>query len=251
MDTPSPTTSVTDASSSPHRGEPTIPPILLPPDDEGLELLHTRTYEVQVFKASATEMVARGAVRDLKPGGLYLPDDPVALPVHHMVVELRVAFPSLEITAASVEFRVYPEDPCPSITTHYENLVGLSIARGFTHKVRELFGGPRGCTHTTALLQAMAPAVVQSTYSMRVLAMKAAGRAGQLMPKAPPGLPLEERRKMYGFNLNTCHMWAEDGPFVAALDRGEQPSTPVFIRQRFAERGIDPGDWRRPTPQGG
>jgi len=37
----------------------------------------------------------------------------------------------------------------------------LSIARGFTHKVRGLFGGPRGCTHTTALSQAMAPEAIQ------------------------------------------------------------------------------------------
>ena len=46
-------------------------------------------------------------------------------------------------------------------------LVGLSIARGFTHRVRELFGGPRGCTHTTALLQAMAPIAMQCFWSMR------------------------------------------------------------------------------------
>ena len=56
---------------------------------------------------------------------------------------------------------------------------------------------------------------------------------------------------MYGFNLNTCHMWAEDGEFVAALDRGETPATPVFIRQRLSERGIDPESWRRPIAQGG
>jgi len=34
---------------------------------------------------------------------------------------------------------------------HYESLVGLSIARGFTHKARELFGGPRGCSHILTL----------------------------------------------------------------------------------------------------
>lgn len=228
--------------------EPLIPVLLPPPDDESLELLHNRTYEVQVFRAGPTELVARGAVRDLKPGGLYLPDDPLELPVHHMVVELRVEFPSLVIRSASVEFRVYPEDPCPSIVEHYEQLAGLSIARGFTHKVRELFGGPRGCTHTTALLQAMAPAVVQSTYSMRIVEAR---RNGTRHPfAAPPAetreLSREERRRLFGFNLNTCHMWDEDGEFVARLERGEHPGTPVFIRQRLTQRGKDPALWNRP-----
>ena len=224
-----------------------IAPLLPPPDDESLELLHTRSYEVQVFRASPTEMVARGAVRDLKPGGLYLPDDPLPLPVHHMVVELRVEYPSLTITRATVEFRVFPEDLCPSITAHYESLAGLSIARGFTHQVRERFGGPRGCTHTTALLQAMAPAVVQSTYSMRIMESRAAGLPPQLTPRpAPPAMTLEQRRRLYGFNLNTCHMWDEDGPFVAALDQGNAPGTPVFIQMRLRDRGQDEQAWTRP-----
>ncbi len=223
-----------------------IPPILSPPADESLELIHTRAYEVQVFRVSDTELLARGAVRDLKPGGLYLVDDPVELPVHHMVIELRIAFPTLEILSALVEFRVHPEDLCPSIVTHYEQLAGLSIARGFTHKVRELFGGPRGCTHTTALLQALAPAVVQSTYSMQILASRAAGRSKGYPPSLPAnGMSPEQRRRMFAFNINACHVWDEAGGLVASLDRGDAPDTPVFIRQRFAQRGIDPATWRR------
>ena len=58
---------------------------------------------------------------------------------------------------ADVVFEAHPHTTCPAIIEHYQGLVGLSIARGFTHQVRELFGGPRGCTHTTALLLAMAP----------------------------------------------------------------------------------------------
>ena len=83
-----------------------------------------------------------------------------------MQIDLEVGFPSLEIVKASVRFETHPHGGCPAIIDHYGGLVGLSIARGFTHKVRELFGGPRGCTHTTALLQAMAPVAVQCFWSM-------------------------------------------------------------------------------------
>src|SRR5215204_4851860 len=80
----------------------------------------------------------------------------------------RIAMATLEITAAKAVLEVHPHSSCPRIEDHYGNLVGLSIARGFAHKVRELFGGPRGCTHTTALLQAMAPVAIQSIWSLNM-----------------------------------------------------------------------------------
>ncbi len=220
-----------------------LAPLLPPPDDESLQLLHTRDYAVEVYRASGEELVARGAVRDLKPGGLYLADDRAPLPVHHMVVELRVSYPGLTITSARVEFRTYPEQVCPTIVEHYEQLAGLSISRGFTHKVRELFGGPRGCSHTTALLQAMAPTLIQATFSMHWAAIQrgdrdVAGRNAELTP--------EQRRKFFAFNINTCHVWDEHGELVESLDAGRMPDVPVFIQQRFRERGRDPQSWRRP-----
>ena len=78
--------------------------------------------------------------------------------------------------AAAVLFEAHPHDACGSIAPHYGELVGLSIARGFTHEVRQRFGGPRGCTHTTALLLAMAPVAIQCIWSMQVVDDREAGR---------------------------------------------------------------------------
>ena len=52
----------------------------------------------------------RGAVRDQKPAGLYVESDPDPLTFHHMQVELEVAFPDAEITAATVLFEAHPHD---------------------------------------------------------------------------------------------------------------------------------------------
>lgn len=209
---------------------------LLPPDDD-LDLIHTRDYEVRVYRLSPTQVLVRGAVSDRKPPGLYVTDDPEPLEIHQMQVELEVAMPSMEITSARVGFETHPNEACPSIAAHYEKLVGLSIARGFTHKVRELFGGPRGCTHTTALLQAMGPAVVQSTWSMAVRAAREAGHAaGATDP--------DDRQRRFAGNLNTCHIWAEDGEHVAQLRRGELPPPPLQVRRRLAELGRDEAEWR-------
>ncbi len=185
---------------------------ILPAAPEGLTTLHDREYRVRSYRAGEHEMVIHGAVRDQKPPGQYTPDDPDPLTIHHMQVELRVSFPALEITAAEVLFDTHPHTACPAVADRYGELVGLSIARGFINRVRELFGGPRGCTHVTALLLAMAPVAVQSTWSMRTTASRPTGPAGQ-----PPMQSAVERERMWTGNVGTCHVWADDGEHVAAL----------------------------------
>jgi hypothetical protein len=213
-----------------------MPPDMLPPDPE-YPLLHTRNYEVRAFRRDDHTLILRGAVRDDKPAGLYVPGDPEPLTIHHMIVDLTVSFPSLEITAAEVVFDVHPHSTCPVITDHYTKLVGLSIARGFTHKVRELFGGPRGCTHTTALLQAMAPVAIQCFWSMQVMKSRETGTT--IRPMATS----EERSRMLAMNLNTCHVWSADGPNMTALNSGQSIEPPMQVVRRIIELGQDPSEW--------
>ncbi|MEO5723340.1 MAG: hypothetical protein ABIQ39_11460, partial [Ilumatobacteraceae bacterium] len=67
-------------------------------DDDGeLKLIHERAYIVRSYRRGLDTMVLRGAVRDQKPPGLYVPDDPEPMTMHHMLVDLQVAVPSLVI----------------------------------------------------------------------------------------------------------------------------------------------------------
>ena len=52
---------------------------------------------------------------------------------------------------------------------------------------------------------------------------------------------------MFVFNLNTCHIWAEDGEHIAAVRRGEMPEVPLQIAQRFRVPRARP---RRVAPLG-
>lgn len=204
---------------------------LLPPDDH-LDLLHTRDYEVRAYGVSSDEMLVRGAVSDRKPPNLYIADDPDELEIHQMHIEMRVRVPSLEILSIQVGFESHPTTACPSIADHYRSLIGLSIARGYTVKVRELFGGPRGCTHTNALLLAIGPAVVQATWSLRA--------RGDL---TSDGAALTDAQKAE-LNLNTCHVWADDGEMLTAIRRGEDRGMSLLpVSERLVELGRDPDDW--------
>jgi len=208
--------------------------------DLDLELLHDRQYSVQVYRKNESEILARGSVRDVKPPGLYVEGDPDPLTIHHMVVDLTVSFPTFDIVGVEVVFDTHPQLTCPAITAAYEQLVGLSITRGFTHRLRELFGGPRGCAHVTALLQAMAPAVIQSGWSMRL--SRSRDSVGVDQPAAPAG-PDAVREDRLGRNLNTCHVWAEDGDLLRRLRAGERIGPGISIQARLRERGEDADAW--------
>ena len=222
--------------------DPILPDDPVGTDGRALEVLHDREYRVRSYRVTDDVIVVRGAVRDQKPPGLYLSGDPEPLTVHHMQVDLEVRLPAMEIVDARVEFEMHPNATCPAIVEHYDRLIGLSIARGFTHRVRELFGGSRGCTHTTALLQAMAPVAVQTIWS---LAAANANRAAE--PDSAGGQPTEEslerRQQMWKGNLNTCHVWAEDSETVARMVAGEEMEAPLFARERMVKLGIKPEDW--------
>ena len=59
-----------------------------------------------------------------------------------MVIDLIVGFPDAVIKDARVRMKTHPRGHCTSIVDDYRKLAGLSIARGFSQEVRELFGGP-------------------------------------------------------------------------------------------------------------
>ena len=212
---------------------------ILPPDPE-FTPIHTRNYEVRAFKVSDTEILLRGAVRDDKPAGLYVLGDVEPLTIHHMVVYLRIAFPTMEILDANVQFNDFPHEECPGIVATYRQLIGLSIARGFNKQVRELFGGSRGCTHTSALLQAMGPVAIQCAWSMRVSKTVEGGQSRGREEMTP-----DMREMAFRSNLNTCHIWDEDGEQVRRLRAGEDIGAPLSVTKRLTKLGRDQSEWNR------
>lgn len=215
-------------------------PILPDPPPGGVPVLHDREYRVRSFRLAADRLLLQGALRDQKPAGLYISGDPDPLTVHHMHVELEIAFPSLEIVAVRTSMETHPERECPGIVERYQELVGMSIARGFSRAVREMFGGPRGCAHIGALLQAMAPVAIQSLWSMRSVdaALDAVGTDAD--PAALILEPSETSTTAWKMNVDTCHVWADGGDMIAQRLAGEPFEVPVFLVDRMAKLGIDP-----------
>ena len=189
--------------------------------EAGEVLLHTRTYDIKTYRVDATTVRMVGRVADAKPAGLVVANDPEDLYVHDMTVTLMIAYPHLEITAVEVGYSEFPHSECPGISSAYEALVGQSIAAGFSRFVNQTLGRERGCTHVGALLKAMAPVAVQTTYSLARLPHDENG------PRSEQWTP-EQRERSMAFTLNSCHVWAEDGPYAQAVANDEPSEAPVL-----------------------
>ena len=208
------------------------------PVDTNYPLIHTRQYQVHAFRMSDTKFLLRGVVVDEKPAGLYIENDPDPIWMHHMIVDLEIVYPTFLIEKASVEFKNHPHLGCTNITDHYKKLEGMSIARGFNAKVRELFGSSRGCTHIGALLAAMAPVAIQTGWSMRVSSVVDIDDSS----KSPEDFQ-EQRIKQFASTINTCHIWDEHGEMVSKVRRGEEIEMPLPVVRRLRDLGRNETDW--------
>jgi hypothetical protein len=208
------------------------------PVDTNYPLIHTRQYQVQAFRMSDERFLLRGAIVDEKPACLYIENDPDPIWMHHMIVELQIVYPTFLIEKATAKFENHPHLGCTNITDHYKKLEGMSIARGFNAKVRELFGSSRGCTHIGALLAAMAPVAIQTGWSMRVSSVVDIDDSS----KSPEDFQ-EQRIKQFASTINTCHIWDEHGEMVSKVRRGEEIEMPLPVVRRLRDLGRDETDW--------
>ena len=205
------------------------------PENPEFPLIHTRRYEVRAFRMAADRLMLRGVVVDEKPAGLYLKGDEQPLWLHHMIVDLEIVYPTFLIEKASATFHEHPHLECTHITDHYKKLEGMSIARGFNAKVKELFAGARGCTHITALLSAMAPVAIQAGWSMRAVTSS----DGQVDAQRN----YENRERQLAGTINTCHMWDENGALAASVSSGNYTEVPLSVKKRLTELGRSEEEW--------
>ncbi len=198
--------------------------------------LHTRAYEVESYLEDDEHIRLVGHIRDAKPDGLWGIEDSEPMTIHHMQLEMVINATTLTITHVDVFMHVHPQTYCPEALPKYEQLVGLSIARGFTNKVKELFGGPRACTHIGALINAMAPVAVQSMWGFASIQREKSGRGSE---------PFTDEERLAGQkrNLNTCHVWATDGPVMELFASGEPVPVALWVKRRLKDRGIELSDW--------
>ena len=192
--------------------------------------IHQRSYETEAFDEGDGRMRVRGRLTDNKPQGLCLADGN-DLVIHDMCIDLLVDPQTFTIVAVENEMMVRAYSNCEAILPNYQALVGVSITRGYSSRVKKLFGGPNGCSHMSALLQAMGPVAVQATWSFLSLHESLESRLNR---SDDP----EERERKLRMMVNSCHVWQEEGEHVEIISKGNWMRTD-WESQRLQTLGVD------------
>ena len=159
--------------------------------------IHTRTVEVLGYARTDGLYDVEARLTDAKTYGFanehrgwVAPGEPI----HDMLIRLTI---DGEMTVRAVEATTDagPFAICGAIAPDYERLKGAVVGPGWRARIKQLFGGVKGCTHLTELLGVMATVAYQTLYARR-----------QEQAEQNP----EERPAM----LDTCHALASDGEAV-------------------------------------
>jgi hypothetical protein len=186
--------------------------------------VHRRTIDIEVFLRD-DHLVVIGTLADVRPwaSGALGPRD-----LHCMELAVVVRRADLTITDAVADMETFPHAECTQIEPKFSELVGLSVARGYTSAVQERFGRERGCSHLEFLARAIGPAIVQSVTSSAAWQVE-------------HGVPYPGGERALSFLSNTCHVFIEGGAGAQKIATGWRPGmfgypapTVAEIRRRVA-----------------
>ncbi|MCK9989728.1 MAG: DUF2889 domain-containing protein [Rugosibacter sp.] len=143
----------------------------LPATSAPRKLVHTRRVDIQCWYREDGLLDMEACMVDLKEKDYPLPPSlDVRLkgqPLHDMRVRLTIDQEmTIHDVVVSSDAVPYPGG-CDTIAPVYQQLIGLSLMKGFRRAVMERFGGVRGCSHITELLGALPTAAFQTMASVQ------------------------------------------------------------------------------------
>jgi hypothetical protein len=168
----------------------------MPVPDRGIarEPVHARAIEIRGYKRADGLYDIEGRLVDTKAHDFRLAAGvrKAGEPIHAMWLRITIDTNLVIVDAEAGMDAVPYADHCGAIEPAYRKLVGVAIRPGYQQKLKELFGGVKGCTHLTELAAALATGAFQTMAGQRV----------QDPAKKP-------------FQLDRCHSLDSTGPAVA------------------------------------
>lgn len=165
--------------------------------------LFARSLIVDGMKGEGISIVLRGMLFDLHypPGADALPLEEEMEASFEAAADLEISVPSMEITTGSGRVRrsgrgIEALGSWESVAT-VDRLVGLTMMKGYTAQVQQLFGDAAEMAPLQHLLFTMAPTLMQCFPSL--------AEELELRPRRAEGPHAA---------VNSCHMWRADGPLV-------------------------------------
>lgn len=170
--------------------------------------IHTRDITLATYDHTDSRVIVHGILKDMRHVPIFDITGEIKQPgvIHHMDVKLLIAAKPLRIELAQAQMIAVPMTECPATLDTVSQLNGLEIKAGFSGRLRKIMGGPRGCTHLCHLITVMGQEIVH----------------GWLTHKRKKESPVPKDLDTVAdkaFLIDSCRMWAKDGPKVKALQK--------------------------------
>ncbi len=172
-------------------------------------IISRRDIHMAVHSAGVGHLVAEGRLTDVRLADWYkITGEKVpAGTLHDLGIALLLKIPEMVIEDIEVIVKTIPREDCALITETLKPVIGMSIAGGFSSKVRQTVGGVKGCTHLVHLLTTMAPAIMQGVFAYN--SMKIPERKKSTNARSADYM----RRNL----KNSCLTWREEGELYQKL----------------------------------
>lgn len=167
---------------------------------------HTRVVTCHGFQREDDLWDIEGRIVDTKPYGFANKDRGGRIEageaLHDMSIRLTINS-DLEVIDAEAVIDASPYNYCKCVTAVAKNLIGLSIAPGWSNKSKTAMGKNRGCTHLTELLGPIATTAIQTMASERIKREHESRKHQQ-----------GDRKGYKSAFIDTCHALAATSPVV-------------------------------------
>jgi hypothetical protein len=174
-------------------------------------LKHTRAIKVEAFARDDGLWDFDAHITDIKTRDFKLTtgNRPAGVPVHDLWLRITVDTSLMIVDAESVSDGVPFPGFCHTINPAYQQLIGLSLLRGFRKALQQRLSGIDGCTHLTELAQVLPTAAIQAFAGE--ISMPGDGSVN----KDAQDNDSANRQTTKPFQIDRCHAMRSDGAAVA------------------------------------
>ncbi len=171
-------------------------------ETDKFEKIHNRNLDISSYIIDEEHILITGEFKERNLITVYeRSGEPIEPNIfHHMQIQLLVKSAELKIVDIRVKIPGAPHDNvCREMENSLDKIKGLTIAPGFTSKVKKIAGGIKGCAHLTTLLLSMAPAALQGYW---IFETREEHRNENSV------LDIEK------YLIDTCWAWRKEGPLA-------------------------------------
>ncbi|MBK19210.1 MAG: hypothetical protein CMM52_10300 [Rhodospirillaceae bacterium] len=164
------------------------------------EPIQTRAIEVSSYRRTDGQWDVEGNLTDTSAYAFdneYRGTIEPGVPIHDMWIRLTLD-ETVTITEVDAVMDGTPYAICPGIAAAFQKLEGEKIGPGWNRKIRDFFGGAKGCIHMVDLLRPI------GTIGYKTV-KREAGRRNAVEDEKSSDMP---------YQVNTCHAMASDSEVV-------------------------------------